>query len=115
MTRRQCVRWVRVAQCESGGQQWRVTLRSMRQIGWHINRAYDGGLQFSVRTWRGNVGRIPSRFLTRYQRIQRNRGRYAFAYSAPPSVQILAAEVLRKRIGGNPHQSAGWPTCGARY
>lgn len=115
MTRRTCRRWVLVGQCETGGQQTTITLRSIGQIRWRYNGSsgYDGGLQFSPSTWRSNVARIPSRQLTRPERIARNAGRYHHAWSAPPSVQILAAEVLRKRIGGNPKQSAGWPHCGA--
>lgn len=115
MTRPHCIRWIEVAQCEAGGQQRSVTLRSIRQIGWRTNKAYDGGLQFSVRTWRGNIGRVAARKLTRRERLHRNAGRYRFAYGAPARVQILAAEVLRLRLGGNPHQSAGWPSCGARF
>lgn len=113
MTRHRCIQWVQVAQCESGGQQRHVTLVSIRQIGWRTDAYHDGGLQFTTGTWTSNMGRIPSRFLTRPQRIDRQAGRYRYAFNAPPSVQILAAEVLRKRIGGNPQQSAGWPHCGA--
>lgn len=113
MTRARCIQWVQVAQCESGGQQTRVTITSLRQIGWRTNKYHDGGLQFTERTWRSNVGRIPARKLTRPQRRARDAGRYRYAYNAPPAVQILAAEVLRLRIGGNPQQSAGWPHCGA--
>ncbi|OPZ65616.1 MAG: Transglycosylase-like domain protein [Firmicutes bacterium ADurb.Bin506] len=115
MTRARCIQWVQVAQCEAGGQQRRVTLTSIRQIDWRTNSTYDGGLQFKQSTWTSNMGRIAARHLTRYQRIQRSNGRYYFAYRAPSSVQILAAEVLRKRIGGNPHQTAGWPHCGAWF
>lgn len=115
MTRKHCNRWLRVAQCEAGGRQWSITHRSLHQIRWRLNSTYDGGLQFSRRTWRSNVARIPARQLTPFQRQQRARGVYAYAYRAPSSVQILAAEVLRRRIGGNPHQSAGWPTCGSRF
>lgn len=112
MTRRHCVRWLQVAQCETGGQQRRVTHRSFHQIRWRYNGSsgYDGALQFSPRTWRGNIGRIPARKLTRLQRIQRAKGRYAYAYNAPPSVQILAAEVLRKRVN-----LGQWPSCGSRF
>lgn len=117
MTRRRCVQWIQVAQCETGGQQRRVTLSSLRQIRWRYSGPgyYDGGLQFSPSTWTSNVYRIAARLLTRAQRIARSRGEYHHAYVAPSSVQILAAEVLRRRIGGNPHQSAGWPHCGAWF
>lgn len=117
MTRRRCIQWVQVAQCETGGQQRRVTLHSLRQIRWRYNgrSGYDGALQFKPSTWISNVHRIAARKLTRPQRIARQRGRYNWAYNAPPSVQILAAEVLRVRIGGNPQQTAGWPHCGAWF
>lgn len=117
MTRRMCRRWVQVGQCETGGQQTTITLRSIGQIRWRYDgeSGYDGGLQFSPSTWRSNVARIPSRQLTRPERLARNAGRYHHAWSAPPSVQILAAEVLRLRIGGNPQQTAGWPVCGAYW
>lgn len=117
MTRRRCVQWVQVAQCETGGQQYRVTLRSIQQVRWRYSGPgyYDGGLQFSPTTWTSNMNRIPARQLTRKQRIDRREGRYRFAYGAPPAVQILAAEVLRQRIGGNPAQTAGWPICGAWF
>lgn len=113
MTRRRCVQWVQVAQCETGGQQRRVTLRSIGQIGWRYDgrSGYDGGLQFSPTTWTSNVGRIPARQLTRYQRLQRNAGRYHHAWSAPASVQILASEVLRLRPDST--GLGNWPTCGA--
>lgn len=113
MTRPRCVQWVQVAQCETGGQQYNVSLVSIAQIGWRTDGAFDGGLQFRRSTWTSNVARIPAVKLTRPQRQARAAGRYAFAYNAPPSVQILAAEVLRVRIGGNPEQTAGWPHCGA--
>ena len=113
MTRERCIQWVQVGQCESGGQQTTVTITSIGQIGWRTDAYHDGGLQFTQRTWRSNVGRIPARQLTRPQRRARDAGRYRYAFNAPPSVQILAAEVLRLRIGGYPQQSAGWPHCGA--
>lgn len=113
MTRRTCRRWVQVAQCETGGQQRSITLRSIVQIRWRLNAYHDGGLQFTPSTWTSNVSRIPARQLTRTERRARDAGRYHHAYAAPPSVQVLAADVLRLRIGGDPHQSAGWPVCGA--
>lgn len=114
MTRARCAQWVAVGQCETGGQQTSLTARSVAQIRWRYSGPgyYDGGLQFSPTTWTSNVARIPSRKLTRYQRLQRRAGRYHHAWSAPAAVQILAAEVLRIRIGGNPAQTAGWPNCG---
>lgn len=115
MTRPRCIQWVQVAQCETGGQQRRVTLRSLRQIQWRYNgrSGFDGALQFKPSTWISNVHRIAARKLTRYQRMKRAAGHYNYAYRSPASVQILAAEVLRIRIGGNPAQTAGWPHCGA--
>ncbi len=117
MTLARCAQWVQVGQCETGHGQYRVTLRSLWSVRWRYNGSsgYDGGLQFSTTTWTSNVHRIPSRQLTRYQRIQRSRGAYHHAHAAPAAVQILAAEVLRVRIGGSPHQSAGWPHCGAWF
>lgn len=115
MTRARCVQWLQVAQCETGGQQRRVTLASLRQIRWRIRNGYEGGLQFTHPTWRSNVYRIASWRLTRPQRVARRAGSYDHGYAAPAPVQILAAEVLRIRIGGNPQQSAGWPVCGARF
>lgn len=117
MTRARCIQWVQVAQCETGGQQRRVTLRSIRQIRWRYSGPgyYDGALQFSPTTWTSNVHRIQSWRLTRPQRIARRAGDYHHAYTGPASVQILASEVLRIRIGGNPHQTAGWPHCGAWF
>lgn len=117
MPRARCAQWLLVAQCETGGQQWSVSHRSLNQIVWSYNGSsgYDGGLQFSPSTWTSNVARIPSIKLTRYQRLQRRAGRYHHAWSAPSSVQILAAEVLRVRIGGNPEKSSGWPHCGAWF
>lgn len=115
MTRARCVQWLQVAQCETGHQQYRVTLRSVRAIRWRYNGSsgYDGALQFKPSTWTSNVGRIPSRQLTRFQRKQRAAGRYHHAWSAPPAVQTLAAEVLRKR----PDSSGlgNWPHCGAWF
>lgn len=117
MRRSTCKRWLLVAQCESGGQQRTITLRSLRQIDWKYNgkSGYKGGLQFSPRTWSSNVHRIKSRHLTRAQRKQRSMGRYNNAFQSPPSIQILAADVLRQRIGGSPHRTSGWPSCGARW
>ncbi len=115
MTRRVCVRWLRVAQCETGDPADRgVTAESLRRIQWRYNGAsgFDGGLQFSVRTWRGNVGRVASWRLTWLQRRARERGEYVFAYAAPPAVQMLAAEALRVRPGGG---LGHWPRCGARW
>lgn len=112
MPRRHCLGWLRVAQCETGGQQWSVTVRSMRQIRWRYNgrSGFDGGLQFSPRTWRGNIGRVPARRLTRAQWIARERGRYRYAWAAPSAVQILAADALRVRPGAN--GLGNWPACG---
>ena len=117
MTRSRCAQWVLVAQCETGGQQRYLTPGTVAQVRWRYNGSsgYDGALQFSTTTWTSNVHRIPSIKLTRYQRIQRRAGAYHHAWSAPPAVQILAAEVLRIRIGGEPQQSAGWPNCGAWF
>lgn len=114
MSRKSCRAWLRVAQCETGGQQRRVTLASLRQIRWRYNGSsgYDGGLQFGVRTWRGNIGRVAHRDLTRRQFVDRRRGLYAFAHGAPASVQILAAEELRVRPGGG---LSHWPSCGSRW
>lgn len=116
MSRARCVRWMRVAQCETGDPADRgVTYRSLMRIRWRYNGSsgYDGALQFGVRTWRGNIGRVAARSLTRAQYVARARGRYAFAYSAPPAVQVLTAEALRTRRdgGGLGH----WPRCGRRY
>lgn len=114
MPRPRCVRWLRVAQCETGGQQRRITHRSLRQIRWRYDgpSGYDGGLQFGVRTWRGNIGRVAVRDLTRAQHTARRRGSYRVAHRAPASVQILAAEELRVRPdGGLSH----WPSCGSRW
>ncbi len=114
MTLRTCVSWLLVAQCETGDQSRRITPKSLRSIRWRYNGSsgYDGGLQFSPTTWSSNVGRIPARKLTRYQRAQRNNGRYTYAYNAPPAVQILAAETLRNRPDGGITQ---WPSCGRRF
>lgn len=115
MPRRSCLGWMLVAQCETGGQQWSITYRSLRQIRWRYDgrSGYDGALQFPPRTWRASVGRIPSRRLTRAQYAARARGDYAFAHGAPPAVQVLAADALRVRRdgGGLGH----WPSCGRRY
>lgn len=118
MRRYICLRWLKVAQCETGGQQTKITLRSLRQIRWRYNGSsgYDGALQFKPSTWLSNVHRISSRKLTRYQRIKRRQGAYNYAYNAPPMVQILAAEVLRHRLpNGNPQSTMGWPHCGAWF
>lgn len=115
MPRRHCVAWMRVAQCETGGQQWAVTYRSLRQIRWRYNgrSGFDGAHQWRASTWLSNVGRIPARRLTRLQYVARARGGYAFAYAAPPAVQVLAADALRVRRdgGGLGH----WPSCGRRW
>lgn len=115
MPRKHCIAWLRVAQCETGDPKDRgVTAASVRRIMWRYNGAsgYDGGLQFSVRTWRGNIGRVPARRLTRSQRMARVRGAYPLAHRAPAPVQILAADALRVRPdGGMGH----WPVCGRRW
>lgn len=114
MPRRHCVAWMAVAQCETGGQQRAVTAKSLRQIRWSYDGAsgYDGGLQFGQRTWRGNIGRVAARKLTRSQRKARERGAYGLAHGAPAAVQVLAAEALRVRPdGGMGH----WPSCGGRW
>ena len=115
MPRRSCIAWLRVGQCETGDPKDRsVTSESIRRIRWRYDGAsgYDGGLQFSVRTWRGNIGRVPARRLTYVQRRDRARGVYVFAHSAPASVQILAADALRVRRGGG---MGHWPSCGRRW
>lgn len=115
MPRRHCVGWMRVAQCETGGQQIAVSYRSLRQIRWRYNGAsgYDGALQFGARTWRASVNRIGARKLTREQYAARERGAYGLAFMAPPAVQVLAADALRVRTdgGGLGH----WPSCGGRW
>lgn len=116
MPRRHCVAWMRVAQCETGDPRDRgVTYRSLRKIRWRYDGAsgYDGALQFSPRTWRGNIGRVPARRLTRAQWVARERGVYRLAHGAPPAVQILTADALRVRRdgGGLGH----WPSCGGRW
>jgi hypothetical protein len=105
---------MRVAQCETGGQQRSITYRSLRQIRWRYDgrSGYDGALQFSPRTWRASVGRIPARRLTRAQYVARRAGLYAFAFDAPPAVQVLASDALRVRPDGGLGQ---WPDCGWRY
>lgn len=82
--------WKPVARCESG-LQWRYNGRS----------GFDGALQFHPTTWTSVVRG------TRY-------AVYTYAYQAPPIIQVLMAERWRKKIGGQPHSTAGWPHCG-RY
>lgn len=114
ITRASCLGWMRVAQCETGGQQRSITYASLVQIRWRYNgrSGYDGALQFSPRTWRASVWRIPARRLTRVQYIERRAGAYAYAYGAPPAVQVLASDALRVRRDGGLGQ---WPDCGGRY
>lgn len=115
MPRRHCVAWMRVAQCETGDPDDRgVTAASLPRIRWRYDGAsgYDGAVQFSPRTWRGNIGRVPARKLTRSQFAARARGAYAFAHEAPPAVQLLAADALRTRRGGG---MGHWPSCGGRW
>jgi len=116
MPRRHCVAWMRVAQFETGDtDDVGVTASSLRRLRWRYNgpSGYDGALQFSPRTWRASVGRIPARSLTREQHAARARGAYGLAWAAPPAVQVLAAEALRVRRdgGGLGH----WPSCGRRW
>jgi len=116
MPRRSCIAWLRVGQCETGDPDDRsVTSESIRRIRWRYDGSsgYDGGLQFSVRTWGGNIGRVPARRLTRAQRLDRARGVYSFAHRAPASVQILAADALRVRRDGGGLRH--WPVCGSRW
>jgi hypothetical protein len=94
-------RWERVSDCESGdrdrnGRPMPGTAR------WRYNGLHDGGPQFNPGTW------------AKVNRRAKPRNRYAFAYQAPKWVQIAGAERWRHMIGGNPHQTAGWPGCG-RY
>lgn len=112
MERSLCIRWVQLGQCETGGQQYTVTLASIQQIRWRYDgpSGFDGALQFKPSTWTSNVARIPARRLTRPERLARDRGRYHHAWAAPPSVQILAAETLRGREGLDP-----WPHCRAWF
>ena len=91
-----CRGWLRVAICETGDSTIKLTAKHIRSIRWRIDETYDGGLQFSPGTWRATGSR------------------YSHAYRAPSSEQVKRAEVWRKRIGGDPHSSAGWPNCG-RY
>lgn len=113
MTRARCTQWMQVAQCEAGGQQRRVSLTSLSQIQWRIDKAYDGGLQFSPATWTSNVYRVPAIKLTFIHRRDRRLGLYHHAYTTPPAVQILAGETLRLR----PDSSGlgNWPVCRAWF
>jgi hypothetical protein len=89
-------RWIDVAACETGGGR-------IADIDWEYSGPgyYDGALQFDPGTWRT---------VQRGRRLQ-----YRYAYEAPPWVQILRADQWRRRIGGNPAISAGWPHCGNEY
>lgn len=114
MTTRHCQRWLRVAQCESGDPKDRgVTVSSINRIRWKYNGAYKGGLQFTQRTWNGNVNRIPNRKLTRNDRAMRVSGAFRLAHQSSSRIQILTAETLRIRKdgGGLKH----WPKCGKRF
>lgn len=62
-------------------------------MGWHYDGLYDGGLQFSPRTW-ASLG-----------------SPYRFAYQAPKWEQMYRAVILAHRIGCW-RCTAGWPNCG---
>ena len=90
-----CARWLRVAVCETGRGRG-LTPATIRTIRWSYGGPgfYDGGLQFDPHTW-----------------LTVSEG-YRFAYLAPPRVQVASADRWRRKIGGDPHSSAGWPHCG---
>lgn len=50
-------RWMKIARCESGQR-------------WHLNGAYDGGLQFSPGTWRAYGGRDFAKYAYKASRIE---------------------------------------------
>lgn len=61
---------------------------------WHIDGAFDGGLQFSPSTW------------------SKTGSRYAFAYQAPILEQKYRAVIWASLIGWRWRSTAGWPNCG---
>ena len=72
--------WYAIAQCESGGD-W----------DYHGPSGFDGGLQFLPSTWSSlHMG-------------------YTYAWQAPPTVQIAAAEKLLAEVGGRGWTQ--WPVC----
>jgi hypothetical protein len=60
---------------------------------WHLDGAFDGGLQFEPTAWR------------------QTGSRYRYAYQAPVLEQRYRAVVWASRIGWAWGSTAGWPTC----
>lgn len=116
MSIRKCRKWLMVAQCESGSSSDKnITLKSVKSIQWKYNgrSGFDGGLQFSQRTWNGNIGRIKTNLLTKQEQNKRIQGSYKTAWKSPSHIQILTAEVLRTRRDSNGLNN--WPKCGNRF
>ncbi len=65
-----------------------------RGVGWFSDGLHDGGLQFTVQTWRATGSK------------------FAFAYQASKTEQMYRAVVWAAMINWQWRSRAGWPNCG---